>query len=123
LIGGGAELRNIDLVRKLCAVLDEFRPDCGDRPYAELISFVSDRPGHDLRYAIDSRKIRTELGWRPSETFASGLRRTVRWYLENQSWWQNRIAPHEIGRRRGLLDDKTFAQMQESTMGKEAGIG
>jgi dTDP-glucose 4,6-dehydratase len=82
-IGGGAEMRNIDLVRTLCALLDEAKPRTGGS-YAGLITFVKDRPGHDRRYAIDSRKIQKELGWRPRENFESGLKKTVRWYLERQ---------------------------------------
>ena len=79
-VGGGAEMKNIDLVRTLCALLDEAKPRTGGS-YESLITFVKDRPGHDRRYAIDSGKIRRELGWRPQETFESGLRKTVRWYL------------------------------------------
>jgi dTDP-glucose 4,6-dehydratase len=82
-IGGGAEKTNIDLVRTICALLDELSPRAAGR-YAELISFVKDRPGHDRRYAIDARKIARELGWRPRESFDSGLRKTVQWYLNNQ---------------------------------------
>jgi dTDP-glucose 4,6-dehydratase len=82
-IGGSAEMKNIDLVRTLCALLDDARPRTGGS-YADLITFVKDRPGHDRRYAIDSRKIRRELGWRPEESFASGLKKTVRWYLERR---------------------------------------
>ena len=82
-IGGGAEMKNIDLVKTLCVLLDEAKPRTGGS-YADLISFVKDRPGHDRRYAIDSRKIQRELGWRPAESFASGLKKTVRWYLEQQ---------------------------------------
>jgi dTDP-glucose 4,6-dehydratase len=82
-IGGGAERKNIDLVRTLCALLDEARPRTGGS-YASLITFVKDRPGHDRRYAIDSGKIQKELGWRPRESFESGLKKTVRWYLERQ---------------------------------------
>ena len=78
-IGGGAEMRNLDLVRTLCALLDEARPRAGK--YAALITMVKDRPGHDRRYAIDSAKIERELGWRPKESFESGLRKTVDWYL------------------------------------------
>jgi dTDP-glucose 4,6-dehydratase len=84
-IGGGAERANIDLVRKVCALLDRLVPGKGGK-YAELISFVKDRPGHDRRYAIDSGKIRAELGWRPRESFESGLEKTVRWYVENRAW-------------------------------------
>jgi dTDP-glucose 4,6-dehydratase len=82
-IGGGAEKTNIDLVRTICSLLDEASPRSSGR-YAELVSFVKDRPGHDRRYAIDSSKIARELGWRPRESFDSGLRKTVQWYLENQ---------------------------------------
>jgi dTDP-glucose 4,6-dehydratase len=82
-IGGGAEMKNIDLVRMVCALLDDARPRTGGS-YASLITFVTDRPGHDRRYAIDSRKIQRELGWRPAESFASGLKKTVRWYLEQR---------------------------------------
>ena len=82
-IGGNAEMKNIDLVRTLCALLDDARPRTGGS-YASLITFVKDRPGHDRRYAIDSRKIQRELGWRPAESFESGLKKTVRWYLEQR---------------------------------------
>jgi len=84
-IGGDAERRNIDLVQAICGILDEERP--ARRSYAEQITFVTDRPGHDYRYAIDSSKIRAELGWRPSVAFEEGLRETVRWYLDNEWWW------------------------------------
>jgi dTDP-glucose 4,6-dehydratase len=82
-IGGRAEMKNLDLVKTLCALLDEAKPRTGGS-YAQLISFVKDRPGHDRRYAIDSTKIERELGWKPAESFASGLKKTVRWYLEQQ---------------------------------------
>jgi dTDP-glucose 4,6-dehydratase len=85
-IGGNAEARNIDIVNGICALLDEFRPE--GAPHAGLIRFVSDRPGHDFRYAIDAAKIRRDLGWQPSVTLDEGLRRTVRWYLDNAAWWQ-----------------------------------
>jgi len=81
-IGGGSEKRNIDVVKTICALLDEASPRKGGS-YAELISFVKDRPGHDRRYAMDSAKIARELGWRPRESFESGLKKTVRWYLDN----------------------------------------
>jgi dTDP-glucose 4,6-dehydratase len=84
-IGGRAEKANIDLVRTLCGLLDEASPRKGGS-YSELISFVQDRPGHDRRYAIDSTKIARELGWKPRESFESGLRKTVRWYLDNRAW-------------------------------------
>ncbi len=82
-IGGGAEMKNIDLVKTLCALLDDAKPRTGGS-YASLVTFVKDRPGHDRRYAIDSGKIQRELGWRPQESFESGLRKTVRWTLERQ---------------------------------------
>ena len=88
-IGGENERRNIDLVRLLCSLLDELRPRPDGRSYAEQIAFVADRPGHDLRYAIDASKIRRELGWRPHQDPVSGFRKTVAWYLENQPWWQS----------------------------------
>jgi dTDP-glucose 4,6-dehydratase len=84
-IGGGAEKANIDLVKRICSLLDEARPRRSGN-YAELISFVKDRPGHDRRYAIDASKIGRELGWRPRESFDSGLAKTVRWYVENHAW-------------------------------------
>ena len=86
--GGGAELRNIDIVRRICAVLDELLPDSPHRPHEKLIEFVTDRPGHDFRYAIHAAKAERELGWRPETGFEDGLRRTVAWYLENQGWWE-----------------------------------
>ena len=84
-IGGWNEMANISIVNTVCALLDELRPDPAG-PYARLITYVTDRPGHDRRYAIDARKIARELGWRPAETFASGIRKTVAWYLANASW-------------------------------------
>ncbi|HNQ76051.1 MAG TPA: GDP-mannose 4,6-dehydratase, partial [Pseudothauera hydrothermalis] len=84
-IGGWNEMPNIDIVRTICALLDELRPDPAG-PHERLITYVQDRPGHDRRYAIDARKIERELGWRPAETFASGIRKTVQWYLSNQAW-------------------------------------
>ena len=86
-IGGHNEKRNIDVVRKICALLDELRPRADHRSYAEQIVFVKDRPGHDLRYAIDAAKIGRELGWKPLETFESGIRKTVEWYLANRDTW------------------------------------
>lgn len=84
-VGGGAEMKNIDVVRTLCALLEDARPRKVGR-YADLITYVADRPGHDQRYAIDASKIRAELGWMPQETFDSGLARTVRWYLDHAEW-------------------------------------
>lgn len=85
-IGGENEARNIDLVRSICAILDEKRPKAGS--YADQITFVQDRAGHDLRYAIDPARIRDELGWRPSVTLDEGLEKTVQWYLDNETWWR-----------------------------------
>jgi len=87
-IGGLNEKRNIDVVRAICSLLDELHPQSPVTPHAELITFVADRPGHDLRYAIDASKIERELGWVPAHDFDTGLRSTVMWYLENQPWWQ-----------------------------------
>ncbi|MBC8009435.1 MAG: dTDP-glucose 4,6-dehydratase [Burkholderiales bacterium] len=87
-IGGDNERRNIDLVRLLCALLDERRPRADGKSYADQISFVADRPGHDLRYAIDATKIRRDLGWRPRHDPVSGFRDTVAWYLDNEYWWR-----------------------------------
>ena len=88
-IGGGNERANIDVIQTLCAMLDAIRPRADGLSYSEQRAFVPDRPGHDRRYAIDSGKIERELGWRPAESFESGLRKTVQWYLENQDWITN----------------------------------
>ncbi|MBL8488356.1 MAG: dTDP-glucose 4,6-dehydratase [Rhodocyclaceae bacterium] len=85
-IGGWNEMPNLEIVRTICGLLDELHPDSPVRPHADLMTFVADRPGHDRRYAIDARKIERELGWRPAETFATGIRKTVEWYLENRNW-------------------------------------
>jgi len=85
-IGGHNEKQNIEVVRTLCELLDELRPESPHRPHASLITHVQDRPGHDLRYAIDASKIQRELGWVPEETFESGIRKTVQWYLDNPEW-------------------------------------
>ncbi len=85
-IGGHNERRNLEVVQTICAHLDELAPNPAGGSYADLITFVEDRPGHDYRYAIDASKIERTLGWRPAETFESGLRKTVRWYLENRAW-------------------------------------
>ena len=98
-IGGENERRNIDLVRTICALLDEMAPK--PTPHADLITFVTDRPGHDARYAIDPSRIREELGWRPSVTVEEGLRRTVRWYLDNEAWWRPLLDRKGVGERLG----------------------
>ncbi len=87
-IGGNNEVKNIDLVRMLCDLMDELAPDLPVKPAQNLITFVRDRPGHDRRYAIDASKIRTELGWQPQETVEGGLRKTIQWYLDHRDWWQ-----------------------------------
>ena len=87
-VGGWNERTNLDVVRQLCALLDEFRPRVDGVAYASQITFVADRPGHDRRYAIDARKLAEELGWHPAETFDSGLRKTVQWYLAHEDWVQ-----------------------------------
>ena len=88
-IGGWNEKANLEIVHTVCSLLDELRPRAGGKPYREQISFVTDRPGHDRRYAIDARKIERELGWKPAETFETGIRKTVQWYLDNQDWVSN----------------------------------
>ncbi len=98
-IGGNSECRNIDLVRMICALLDDRRPE--GAPHDRLISFVADRPGHDLRYAIDASRIREELGWQPSVTIEEGLARTVDWYLANETWWRALLARDRVGQRLG----------------------
>ena len=85
-IGGHNEVKNIEVVRTLCRLLDELCPDSSNVPHDSLITYVKDRPGHDWRYAIDCAKIERELGWRPSENFESGLRKTVQWYLSRPEW-------------------------------------
>ncbi|GAA6175942.1 dTDP-glucose 4,6-dehydratase [Sulfitobacter pacificus] len=99
-IGGENEARNIDLVRSICAILDQKRPKDGS--YADQITHVQDRAGHDLRYAIDPARIRDELGWRPSVTLEQGLERTVQWYLENEDWWRALQARDGVGERLGV---------------------
>jgi dTDP-glucose 4,6-dehydratase len=100
-VGGRNERRNIDVVRRICAVLDTLAPS--NRPREELIEFVTDRPGHDARYAIDATKLETELGWRAQETFDTGIEKTVRWYLDNDWWWQP-LRERYAGERLGLIN-------------------
>jgi len=87
-IGGHNEKRNLEVVETICTLLDELQPRADGRSYKEQITFVKDRPGHDRRYAIDASKIERELGWKPQETFESGIRKTVHWYLDNRQWWE-----------------------------------
>lgn len=98
-VGGGAEKRNIDVVHNICALMDEIAPKA--RPHADLIDFVTDRPGHDFRYAIDASKLQRELGWVPAETFDSGLRQTVQWYVDNRWWWARARSAVYPGQRLG----------------------
>ena len=88
-VGGWNEKPNLEIVNRVCALLDELRPRDDGKPYAKQIAYVTDRPGHDRRYAIDARKLERELGWKPAETFETGIRKTVAWYLDNQEWVQN----------------------------------
>ncbi|MBZ0104723.1 MAG: dTDP-glucose 4,6-dehydratase [Sulfuricella denitrificans] len=88
-IGGWNEKTNLDVVHTVCGILDELKPAANGNPYSSLITYVKDRPGHDRRYAIDARKIERELGWKPAETFETGIKKTVRWYLDNAGWIQN----------------------------------
>ena len=98
-IGGNNERRNIDIVRTICALLDDRRPK--GAPHDRLITFVTDRPGHDFRYAIDASKIKTELGWEPTLTLDEGLARTVDWYLANEDWWKPLLNRDGVGKRLG----------------------
>src|SRR5271167_2135937 len=100
-VGGRNERRNIDVVRRVCAILDELRPMA--RPHESLIAFVTDRPGHDLRYAIDATKLERELGWRALETFETGIEKTVRWYLDNEWWWRPLRDKVYAGERLGVI--------------------
>jgi dTDP-glucose 4,6-dehydratase len=101
-IGGHNEKTNLEVVRDICGILDDLLPDSKHRPHADLITFVDDRPGHDQRYAIDASKIDRELGWKPDETFDSGLRKTVQWYLENHLWCSHVQDGSYAGERLGL---------------------
>lgn len=100
-VGGRNERSNIDVVRVICSILDELAPKI--YPHADLINFVTDRPGHDARYAIDATKLESELGWRAQETFETGIRKTVAWYLENESWWRPLRDKIYTGERLGVL--------------------
>ncbi len=102
-IGGLNERTNLDVVRTVCAILDELAPDAAVGPPRALITFVADRPGHDRRYAIDAAKIERDLGWRPRETFETGLRRTIEWYLANRWWWERVRSGVYRGERLGTV--------------------
>ena len=104
-IGGHNERTNLQVVQGICGLLDELLPGAAHTPHAQLISFVADRPGHDKRYAIDAGKLERELGWRPQESFETGLRKTVQWYLENRAWWQRVLDGSYRGERLGLTQE------------------
>ena len=105
-IGGHNEKKNIEVVETICTLLDELRPRSDGRSYREQITFVTDRPGHDLRYAIDAAKIGRELGWKPQETFESGIRKTVEWYLDHRDTWCKRVQDGSYSRERLGLGGK-----------------
>ena len=100
-VGGNSEVSNIEVVKTICTILDELSPRKNGRKYEEQITFVSDRPGHDFRYAIDATKIKLEFGWAPMETFETGLRKTVQWYLDNRNWWEPILNKQYQGERLG----------------------
>lgn len=100
-VGGHNERQNIEVVKTLCAILDELRPRADGKPYAEQMTEVADRPGHDKRYAIDASRVGNELGWTPAETFETGIRKTVEWYLANEAWWRPLVAA-KASERRGV---------------------
>jgi dTDP-glucose 4,6-dehydratase len=102
-VGGRCEKANIDVVRTICTLMDELAPSAKIGPRESLITFVADRPGHDLRYAIDASRIATDLGWEPQETFESGLRKTVEWYLANRTWWERIRSGVYRGERLGVV--------------------
>jgi dTDP-glucose 4,6-dehydratase len=101
-IGGHNEMANLDVVKIICGLLDEMVPDSPHKPHAGLISFVKDRPGHDRRYAIDAGKLQRELGWQPKETFETGIRKTIQWYLDHREWTQRISSGEYRGERLGL---------------------
>jgi len=111
-VGGRNERRNIDVVKRICAILDKLRPM--KRPYETLIEFVADRPGHDLRYAIDATKLERELGWKALETFDTGIEKTVQWYLDNEWWWRPLREKVYAGERLGVLEEKPAAPAAET---------
>lgn len=107
-IGADTEMTNIDMARMICYLMDDLMPESPLRPHANLITFVRDRPGHDRRYAIDTTRVRQELGWRPTRNLREGLERTVRWYMSNRWWWQYiRDGGFEDSRRQGVLATNT----------------
>jgi dTDP-glucose 4,6-dehydratase len=120
-VGGRSERRNIDVVQEICDLVDEMAPDpIGSR--TRLIRFVEDRPGHDLRYAIDCSKIERELGWTPHETFETGLRKTVRWYLDNSKWWGDIRSGRYRGERLGTLIEADAYQERRTSVTRERSV-
>jgi len=107
-VGGSAERTNMEVVRTICRIMDEMNPSSSHRSHESLITFVTDRPGHDLRYAIDASKIARDLAWHPETTFEQGIRKTVAWYLENRRWWQELQERGFVGKRLGLGMDATM---------------
>ncbi|RSU53965.1 dTDP-glucose 4,6-dehydratase [Sphingomonas sp. S-NIH.Pt15_0812] len=101
-VGGNNEKKNLEVVETVCTILDRLRPRADGQSYASQIGFVADRPGHDARYAIDATRIKDELGWEPQETFETGIEKTVRWYLDNEAWWQGIVNERQADQRRGL---------------------
>ncbi|MFT5128113.1 MAG: dTDP-glucose 4,6-dehydratase, partial [Rhodothermales bacterium] len=104
-IGGNNEKTNLSVVHTICGHLDKMSPRRDGKPHASAITYVNDRPGHDLRYAIDASKIRRELDWEPAETFDTGIEKTVRWYLDNRDWCERILSGEYRGQRLGLGDD------------------
>jgi len=104
-IGGNCERENIQIVQSICAILDNIRPKNDGSKYEEQIAFVKDRPGHDRRYAIDASKIKRELGWEPKETFESGIRKTIKWYLDHPDWVENILSGNYRCERLGLGEE------------------
>ncbi len=103
-VSGNAERRNIDVVKSVCSILDQIKPRVNKASYTKQISYVTDRPGHDFRYAVDSSKLTRDLGWEPQESFETGLGKTVRWYLENEHWWRLLLECKYAGQRLGLKE-------------------
>jgi dTDP-glucose 4,6-dehydratase len=101
-VGGNNEKKNLEVVETVCTILDRLRPRADGQSYTSQIGFVADRPGHDARYAIDATRIKDELGWEPQETFETGIEKTVRWYLDNEAWWQGIVNERQADQRRGL---------------------
>lgn len=117
-IGGAAERTNLDVVRTVCGILDELAPARGRRPHEERIRLVPDRPGHDLRYAMDITRMERELGWRPRQSFESGMRATAEWYLENRPWWEAALTGAYGGQRQGT---RRAADVHGQAQARQAG--